>query len=90
MLFILTQFLSNRSKHVVADGCQSKLVNVVSEVPQGSVFGPIIVPPVHLELFSILENKLIGYAIASDSDSHFDSYCTIVRCSSYSSRALDP
>ena len=23
---------------------------------------PVIVPPVHLELFSKLENKLIGYA----------------------------
>ena len=45
---ILTQFLSNRSQHVFVDSCRSKLVNVVLGVPQGSVFGPIIVPPTHL------------------------------------------
>ena len=32
-LSILTQFLSNRSQHVMVHGCQSKLVNVVSGVP---------------------------------------------------------
>ena len=31
-------------------------------MPQGSVFGPVIVPPVHFGDFSILEIKLIGYA----------------------------
>ena len=45
---ILSQFLSNRSQHTMVDGCRSKLVNVVSRVPQGSVFGPVIVPPIHL------------------------------------------
>ena len=55
MLSVLTQFLSNRSQYVVVDGCRSKLVNVVSGVPQGSVFGQ--------QLFlSIVENKLFGYA----------------------------
>ena len=38
VLSILTQFLSNRSQQVMAEGCRSKLVNVVSRVPQGSVF----------------------------------------------------
>ena len=33
VLSILTQFLSNRSQHVMVDGCRSKLVNVVSGVP---------------------------------------------------------
>ena len=28
----------------------------------GQCFGPVIVPPVHVRVFSILENKLIGYA----------------------------
>ena len=37
VLSILTQFLSNRSQQVMVDGCRSKLVNVVSGVPQGSV-----------------------------------------------------
>ena len=39
MLSVLTQFLSNRSQYVVVDGCRSKLVNVVTEVPQESVLG---------------------------------------------------
>ena len=34
-LFILTQFLSNRSQHLIVDGCRSKLVNIESGVPQG-------------------------------------------------------
>ena len=40
VLSILTQFLSNRSQHVIVDGCRSKLVDVVSGVPQGSVLVP--------------------------------------------------
>ena len=39
VLPILTQFLSNRSQYCMVDSCQSKLVNVVSGVPQGSVLG---------------------------------------------------
>ena len=39
---ILTQFLSNRSQHVMVDGCRSKLANVVSGVPQGSVLGQLL------------------------------------------------
>ena len=39
VLSVLTQFLSNRSQFVFVDGCRSKLVNVVSGVPQGSVLG---------------------------------------------------
>ena len=62
VLSILTQFLSNRSQQVMLDGCRSKLVNVVSGVPQGSVLGPLLYLLYTSELFSILENKLIGYA----------------------------
>ena len=62
VLCVMTQFLSNRSQHVLMDECHSKLVNVVSGVPQGSVFGPLLFLLHTSELFSILENKLIGYA----------------------------
>ena len=62
VLSILTKFLSNRSQHVMVDGCRSKLVNVVSGVPQGSVLGPLLFLLYTWEVFSILENKLIGYA----------------------------
>ena len=37
VLSVLTQFLSNQSQYVVVDGCRSKMVNVVSGAPQGSV-----------------------------------------------------
>ena len=56
---VLTQFLSNRSQYVLGDGCRSKLVNVVSRVPQGSVLGPLLFLLYTSELFSILEKKLI-------------------------------
>ena len=61
VLSILTQFLSNRSQFVLVDGCRSKLVNIVSGVPQGSVLGPSLFLLYTSDLFSILENKLIGY-----------------------------
>ena len=42
VLSLLRQFLSNRSQYVRVDSCRSKLVNVVSGVPQGSVLGPLL------------------------------------------------
>ena len=46
----------------MVDRCQSKLVDVVSGVPQGSGLGQLLFLLYTSELFSILENKLIGYA----------------------------
>ena len=62
VLSIFTQFLSNRSQLVMVDGCQGKLVNAVSGMPQGSVLDPLLFLLYTLDLFSILKNKLIGYA----------------------------
>ena len=62
VLSILTQILSNRSQNVMVDGWRSKLVDVVSGVKQGSVLGKLLFLLYTSELFSILENKLIGNA----------------------------
>ena len=62
MLSVLTQFLSNLSQYIVVDGCRRKLVNMVSGVPQESVLGPQLFLLYTAELFSIVENKLYGYA----------------------------
>ena len=59
---VLTQFLSNQSQYVLVDGCRDKLVNVVSGVPQGSVLGLQLFLLYTAEFFSIVENKLYGYA----------------------------
>ena len=56
VLSVLTQFLSNRSQYVLVDGCRSKLVNVVSGVPQVSVLGLLLFLLYTSELCSILEN----------------------------------
>ena len=65
VLSILTQLLSSRSQQVMMDGCQGKLVNVLSRLPQCSVLGLLLFLLYTSELFSILENKLIGYAYDS-------------------------
>ena len=46
----------------MVDGCRSKLLNVVSGVTLGSVLGPLLFLLYTSELFSIMENKPIGYA----------------------------
>ena len=62
VLSLLTQVISNRSRHILVAGWRSKLVNVVSGVSHGSVLGPLLFLLYTSELFSILENKLISYA----------------------------
>ena len=46
----------------MVDGCQSKMVYVVSGVPQGSVLGLLSFLLYTSELSSILEHKMIAYA----------------------------
>ena len=69
----------------MVDGCRSKLVNVVSGVPQGSVLGPLLFLLYTSELFSILKNKLIGYA----DDSTLMAVVPSPRRQSYTSRVRD-
>ena len=59
---VLTQVFSGRSQYVVVDSCRSKPVNVVSGVPKGSVWGPLLFLLYTAKLFSIVETKLYGYA----------------------------
>ena len=54
VLTILTQFVSNRSQHVIMDSCCSKLVIIVWGVPQGSVLCPLLFLLYTSKLFSIL------------------------------------
>ena len=51
--------------HVAVDDCGRKLVTVASGVPQGSVWGQLLFFLYTLVLFSILKNKLIGFALDS-------------------------
>ena len=57
---ILSQFLSNRPQHVMVECCRSKLGNVVSGVPHGSIGGPLLFLLYPSELFYILGNNLFG------------------------------
>ena len=63
VLSILTQFLTNRSQHVMVDGCRSKLVNILTGVPQGSGLGRHCSPCTLRRIFCILKNKLIGLTL---------------------------
>ena len=62
------------------------LVKVVAGVPQGSILGPLLFLLYTSEFFSILENKLIGYA----EDSTLMAVVPSPRRQSCSSRVPDP
>ena len=46
----------------MVDDCRIKRVKFRVRSAEGQCFGLVIVPPIHLGAFSILENKLIGNA----------------------------
>ena len=46
-MYILTQFLSNRSQNVMVDSCYRRVRSAA-----GQCFGPVIVSPVQLRAFS--------------------------------------
>ena len=62
VLSVLTQFPSNRSQHIMVDGCLSKLASVVSGVQQDNISGTLLFLLCTSELFFILENNLIRYS----------------------------
>ena len=62
VLDVIVSFLTNRVQRVVVDGKHSRVVNVVSGVPQGSVLGPLLFLLYTSDLPITLENTLIGYA----------------------------
>ena len=41
VFFCTSQYLSNRSLHIMVDGCQSKLISVVPGVQQSSALSPL-------------------------------------------------
>ncbi len=62
VLSVIGQFLSNRTQCVTVDGSRSEWIRVVSGVPQGSVLGPLLFSLYTADMYSNLENTLIGYA----------------------------
>ena len=57
-----TQFLSNRSQYVVVGACRSRMVNVVSILPETSALGLHLLLLYTAKFYSAVENKLYGYA----------------------------
>ena len=75
----ISSFLSNRSQHVIVDGCISEPKPVLSGVPQGTVLGPLffliyindigdnLSPATNLHLFA--DDSLLYREIKSPTDS---------------------
>ena len=72
LVVLLTLFLSNRSQHVMVDGCRSTLVNVESGVPQGSISGPLL-----FLLYTSDPLSILGKSRSVVTMLHFDSCCAI-------------
>ena len=62
VLFICTEFLSDRRQRVVVDGATSAVIPIVSGVPQGSVLCPVLFILYTNEMLEPVENRLYAYA----------------------------
>ena len=61
MLFICREFLSNRRQRVVVDDATSEWIPIVSGVPQGSVFGHLLIILYTSVMFELVSNRLYAY-----------------------------
>ena len=62
MLKIFSEYLSNRSVTVTADGQSCRIVDVISGVLQGNVLGHIFFNIYTRELSSLIEKTFFAYA----------------------------
>ena len=56
------EFLSDRRQRVVVDGAASEWIPIISGMPQGSVFGPLLFILYTSKMFELVENRLFAYA----------------------------
>ena len=62
MLSICTKFLSDRKQKVVIDGAASECIPIMSGMPQGSLFCPLLFILYTSEMFELVENRLFAYS----------------------------
>ena len=58
---ICREFISNCMQQAVVDNANGEWNPIVSGVPQGSVFGPLLFILYTSEMFDLMENRLYAY-----------------------------
>ena len=62
VLSIRTEFLSDHRQRVVVDGAAREWIPIISGMPQGSLFCPLLFILCTREKFQLVENRLFAYA----------------------------